>query len=179
MSNKNPYTGEYYRPLFEFMRKKKVYTRAELLAEAVRLGMSDKVRKGAKSGQSPADCTVTVMLSPRDEKQEGLRGDPRGNLSARGEVYFNELLNREVGDKQRFRLRWRTKVLARRSRNAPEVKQEKKRKVSKPTKKVVKPTKKVVKVEQEKQEIAPITPPVVAQAEQTEQTAQEVAPITE
>jgi len=174
-SHKNPYTGQYYKPLFEYMQKAKVYTRADLIAQAVKLGMSDKVRKGAKAGLSPAECTVTVMLSPRDVKQEGLRGDPRGNLSARGEVYFNELLKRETGEKQRFRLRWRETELERRSRSAKEVKQEKKRKTSKTTKKVAKPAKR--KTTKKVAEAAPVAPEAAPVAPETASVAPETASV--
>lgn len=134
--HKNPYNeNKHYGKLFAFMQKAKVYTRADLINQAMLLGLSDKVRKGAHV--SPAQATVTVLLSPRDVKQEGLRGDPRGNMSAQGHVYYNELLNRSTGAKQRFRLRWRSEVLARHARKV-EVKQEKSQK----SKKAVKPVKK-------------------------------------
>jgi hypothetical protein len=147
-SNKNPYNEKSnYGKLFSFMQKQQVFTRAELIAQAKKIGMSNDIEKN--KNVSPAQATVTVLLSPRDVKQEGLRGDPRGNLSSKGEVYFVELLNREVGEKQKFRLRWRASVLAKRSRSAVVqhkiVKQEKAKKVAKPAKKVAKPAKKVAK----------------------------------
>lgn len=133
----NPYkAGSQYGKLFAYMQKKQVYTREDLIAEAVRIGLSNEIKDGAHV--SPAQATVTVMLSPRDEKHKGLRGDPRGNMSSRGDVYFNELLVRKANTKQRFRLRWRASVLERRKREATSVQQEKVKKPAKPAKKPAK-----------------------------------------
>ena len=112
-NRKNPYTSRrngLYTSLFGFMMKKQYYTRPVLIAEAVRLGASDK-RKPGKS-TSPAEATVTVMLSPRKTSKIG---NPCGNISAQGHLYYNEKLPRKTvrGEKepQKFRLRWREKAL--------------------------------------------------------------------
>ena len=133
MSHKNPYSAtSNYGKLFAFMQKVRVFAKVDMIAQAVKIGISNVVKKG--KNVSPAEATVTVMLSPRDEKLATLRGDCRGNMSARGEVYFNELLKRKTGEKQRYRLRWRPTALARRTRSKGEVKQEKVTKTAKKAK---------------------------------------------
>ena len=151
MSSKhsNPYDeGRHYGKLFAFWRGKQVVTRDELLAEAVKLGISNDVAHGATSGISAAEATVTVLLSPRAEDAVRAGADCRGNASAAGHLYYAEKL-----EGRKYRLRWRTKAMEPRSRSA---------KVTKATKTVKakasqkSPAKKTVK------KTAPVTPPVEA-----------------
>jgi hypothetical protein len=94
--NKNPYReGCAYAKIFAYIQKENgVVTRAGLL----------------KKGFSVSD--VTVVLSPRAEGSSKRGGDVRGNLSAQGHIYYMEKLKKEVGEVQRFRLRWRKTPLA-------------------------------------------------------------------
>ena len=97
--NRNPYReGSKYHEIFEFIRQKQVVTRAQLLEQ----------------GFPIAD--VTVVLSPRAEGISTRGGDPRGNLSAQGHVYYMEKLNHKKGEAQKFRLRYRETALEKRVR---------------------------------------------------------------
>jgi hypothetical protein len=124
----NPYReGSNYHVGFAFMQRKQVFTRSEVAGVILKSGLTDKADK--KDLEGAATQSATVLLSPR---QKNGRGDCRGNLSARGEVYFVQPLNKIKGEEKRFRLRWRTKALARRDYERPsvaaskkEVKQEK------------------------------------------------------
>ena len=116
MSSKhsNPYNEESnYGKLFAFWRGKQVATRDELLAEAVKLGISNDVAHGATSGISAAEATVTVLLSPRAEDAVRPGADCRGNASAAGHLYYAEKL-----EGRKYRLRWRSKAMEPRSRSA-------------------------------------------------------------
>lgn len=124
----NPYReGSNYHVGFAFMQRKQVFTRSEVAGVILKSGLTDKADK--KDLEGAATQSATVLLSPR---QKNGRGDCRGNLSARGEVYFVQPLNKIKGEEKRFRLRWRTKELNRREYERPstiamkkEVKQEK------------------------------------------------------
>lgn len=124
----NPYRdGSNYRIGFAFMQKKQVFTRSEVTAVIVNAGLTDRANQ--KDLEGAANNSATVLLSPREK--DG-RGDCRGNLSARGEVYFVHPLKKVKGEEKRFRLRWRKKELAKRDYERPstiaaktEVKQEK------------------------------------------------------
>jgi hypothetical protein len=96
--NKNPYRdGTAYNKLFDYIRSKQIVTVDEL----------------SKAGFKSAD--ISVILSPA---KEGVgRGDPRGNLSAQGHLYFmDRMTKKNKGEAQRFRLRWREVPLDKRSR---------------------------------------------------------------
>jgi hypothetical protein len=99
--NKNPYReGSAYNQIFAFIRKNQVVTRNQL------------VEAGFKSAD------ITVVLSPRAEGISTRGGDPRGNLSARGEYYFmDKLAKKEKGEAQRFRLRYRVVELEKATRH--------------------------------------------------------------
>jgi len=96
----NPYrTGTRYYNMFDYLQKRQVVTRKELMA----------------LGYTMYD--VNCMLSPRLDSK---RGDPRGNPACKGHLYYIETLPRaHQGDEKRFRLRWRDYALDRRGR--PEV----------------------------------------------------------
>ena len=88
--NKNPYSEKSaYGRIFDFIRKAQVVTRKSLL----------------EAGFTVSD--VTVVLSPRAEGASTRGGDPRGNMSAQGHIYYMEKLKRKKGEDQKFRLRWR------------------------------------------------------------------------
>ncbi len=99
--NKNPYReGSAYNQIFAFIRKNQVVTKTQLI----------------EAGFSTSD--VTVVLSPRADGVSTRGGDCRGNLSARGEKYFMEKLSKkEVGESQRFRLRYRVVELEKATRH--------------------------------------------------------------
>jgi hypothetical protein len=99
--NKNPYReGCAYNQIFAFIRKNQVVTKNQLV----------------EAGFSVAD--ITVVLSPRAEGISTRGGDCRGNLSARGEYYFMEkIAKKEVGEAQRFRLRYRVTQLEKATRH--------------------------------------------------------------
>lgn len=116
MSSKhsNPYNeGKHYGKLFAFWRGKQVVTRDELIAEAVKLGISNEVRPGAKSNISAAEGTVTVLLSPQHQDAVREGADCRGNASAAGHLYYAERL-----EDRKYRLRWRDKPMEPRARTA-------------------------------------------------------------
>jgi len=108
VKHENPYReGSQYNKVFGYIKAKQVVTRAEVLAKALEVGLSEKA----------ANATTTVLLSPR---KESTRGDCRGNGSARGEWYFIEKLPRKTvkGERepQKLRLRWREQPLEQRHR---------------------------------------------------------------
>ena len=114
MSSKhsNPYDeGRHYGKLFAFLRGKQVVTRDEMVAEAVRLGISNEITKGSTAGISPAMAMVTVLLSPRHPDAVRAGADCRGNASAAGHVYYMEKL-----EGRKYRLRWRDKPMEPKSR---------------------------------------------------------------
>lgn len=98
-TNKNPYRdGSAYNKLFAFIRSKQVVTVAQL----------------SEAGFKPAD--ITVVLSPRAVGTS--KGDPRGNLSSQGHVYYMERLpKKNKGEAQRFRIRWRKEPMEKRTRH--------------------------------------------------------------
>jgi len=100
-NHKNPYReGSAYNAIFAFIRKNQVVTRNQLL----------------EAGFKTAD--ITVVLSPRAEGVSTRGGEPRGNLSARGEYYYMEkIAKKEKGDALRFRLRYRMTPLEKNSRH--------------------------------------------------------------
>ena len=106
--HKNPYRSGSYHQLFQFMQKKQVYTRQELM---------DFEMKVEGLTETQASANVLVLNSPRESSK---RGDCRGNISAHGELHYSQKLAREVkaGVKgvQKFRLRWRTTPLEARRR---------------------------------------------------------------
>lgn len=99
--NKNPYReGCAYNQIFAFIRKNQVVTKNQLV----------------EAGFSVSD--ITVVLSPRAEGISTRGGDCRGNLSARGEYYFmDKISKKEVGEAQRFRLRYRVTPLEKATRH--------------------------------------------------------------
>lgn len=114
----NPYRSGLYSEIFGHLKQKQVVTRKELVEFT-----QQKLGKSVTA----ANAAVTVILSPRKASK---RGDPRGNISSAGHLYFIEKLARQVkaGVKspQSFRLRWREITLEPRTRkSATEVKQEK------------------------------------------------------
>jgi hypothetical protein len=93
-ANKNPYRdGSAYAKVFDALRKagQKGISRAELL-------------------ESNAVADVTVVLSPRQEGVSTRGGDPRGNMSSQGHLYFVDKRKKE-GEPARFVLRWRKSPL--------------------------------------------------------------------
>jgi len=105
MKHENPYREGQYHEEFAFIMKKQYVTRKDVLDFTLQ-----------KFGKyKPAD--VTVLLSPR---KSSTRGDCRGNISAQGGLYYMEKLPRQVKagvkEPQKFRLRWREKVLEPRTR---------------------------------------------------------------
>ena len=98
--NENSYrVGSAYYDIMQAWRKSQITTRRQLL----------------DAGFKTAD--ITVVLSPRKSSK---RGDPRGNMSAQGHLYFAEKLGRKIKggikEPQKFRLRWRSIVLEPRGR---------------------------------------------------------------
>lgn len=107
MSNKhkNPYRGNYGR-IFGYWKTKQVVTEREMNEFAVKeLGMEEKAAK----------ASVTVIMSPRKSNEE-CRGDCRGNMSAKGHLYYGDILKHEKGEEKRFRLRYRETPLEPRKR---------------------------------------------------------------
>jgi hypothetical protein len=104
-ANKSPYKRGNYALLFAFWQseKKGIATRQELVSYGQSIGMKE----------SEAEASATVILSPR---QTDGRGDCRGNMSAQGHLYFADPLAKVKGENRRFRLRWRSEALPRRSR---------------------------------------------------------------
>jgi hypothetical protein len=98
-SHKNPYREDSkYAKIFEDLRVdgQKGITRSELL-------------------KSHAVADVTVVLSPRDEGVSTRGGDPRGNMSAQGHLYFVDKRKKD-GEEARYVLRWRKTPLEKRVR---------------------------------------------------------------
>ena len=111
--HENMYRQGNYRKTFGFIMAKRIVTRAEVLA----------FTKETFGVEKPAD--VTVLLSPRKTSKIG---DPRGNISANGDQYYMQKLNRAtkmgIREPQRFMLRWREVLLEPRTRQpVAEVKQ--------------------------------------------------------
>ena len=103
----------------EFMRKKQIYTKTDLVDFFKGLGKEDNA----------ALASAVVMLSPRKESS---RGDCRGNRSNPwGHVAYNDKLgrkvNKETGEKeeQKFRFRFRETELPRLTRKGAKTAQEK------------------------------------------------------
>jgi len=114
--NKNPYReGCAYYKVFAFIRNHHVVTRAQLL----------------EAGFTASD--ITVVLSPRLEGESTRGGDCRGNMSARGETYYMEkIAKKEVGEAQRFRLRYREIPLEKHTRKFNKIVVPEKRPVGRP-----------------------------------------------
>lgn len=118
----NPYReGSNYHKGFAYMQSKQVFTRSELVDFLMKQGVVSKGK--GKSGNEAALATATVLLSPR---QKDGRGDSRGNLSSKGEVYFVQPLNKVKGAEKKFRLRWRITELSKRDYERPSTKAAKK-----------------------------------------------------
>lgn len=109
--NTNPYNEKSnYGKIFAGWRKAQVMTRSAMMELAKGLGMT----------ASAASATVTVILSPRKSDADSRGADCLGNISAKGHVYFADKLNRKKGDEQKFRLRYRSEVLAPKTRKVKE-----------------------------------------------------------
>lgn len=153
MSSKheNPYNeGKHYGKLFAVWRNRQVVTRDELVAEAIKLGISNEVTKGSKTTITPAMAMVTVLLSPRHPDAVRKGADCRGNASAAGEHYYAEKL-----DGKKYRLRWREVPLEPRARNMKGANGAVKAKASQKT-----PAKKTVKKTDSVETPAPVMPEV-------------------
>lgn len=151
--NRNPYReNTSYHTIFENIRKNQVVTRKGLI----------------EAGFPVAD--ITVVLSPRAEGASTREGDPRGNLSARGHVYFMEKLNKKKGEAQKFRLRYRAETLEKRVRPlSKEVVAQKTKKVAKA--KVVNVDPVVAETVDEVETVETVETPVAEVAEAVETVA--------
>lgn len=108
--NENPYREGQYREIFDEMRKRQVFSKAELIQYVVMdLGLT----------YERAKYSVTILMSPRKISRIG---DCRGSISACGHLYYMEKLPRQMRcgmrDPQKFRLRWRENPLEPRNRVA-------------------------------------------------------------
>lgn len=116
--HKNWYRRGYSHALFNYIRRKKVVTKAECREWLIKeFGLGDKA----------SSATVTTVLSPRFSSR---RGDCRGNRSSCGEYYYMEKWGRKVRygvkEPQQFCLRWRERPLEARGRDSMvEIKQDK------------------------------------------------------
>lgn len=107
----NPYRVGNSQDLFAHLQRKQVVTKAEMVKYAMDfIGLSKVAAK----------AVVTTIMSPRFRSK---RGDPRGNMSSRGDLYYMQKLPRPVRfgvrEPQKFRLKWRDITLARRYRYPP------------------------------------------------------------
>ena len=111
MQNTNPYNSNSnaFR-LFAYLMQKDKVSRAEITEYAI-LTMGLSLRA--------AQSITTTLMSPRLESN---RGDPRGNLSAMGHVYYLDKLPREIIDgkreEQKYRVQFREEELPPRMRGA-------------------------------------------------------------
>ena len=103
----------------DFMRKKQIYTKTDLVNFFKGLGKDDKA----------AMASAVVMLSPR---KESTRGDCRGNMSNPwGHVAYNDKLGRKIDketgkkEEQKFRFRFRDVEMPRLTRKSEKTEQEK------------------------------------------------------
>jgi len=111
IDKKAPYNAKSnYGKLFTVWKKAQVMTRSQLISAAKKLGMT----------ASAASATVTVLISPRKDADSCRGADCLGNISARGEYYFADKLNRKKGEDQKFRLRYRKVILAPKTRKVKE-----------------------------------------------------------
>jgi len=106
-----------YKEATDWMRKKQIYTKSELLAKLVEMGKTD----------TAAQATAVVLLSPRLESK---RGDCRGNMSNPwGHLAYNDKITRKEVDgkkeEQRFRFRLRATELEPLQRSSKKVDAEK------------------------------------------------------
>jgi len=109
--NENPYNEKSnYGKLFAIWKKAQVTTRAKLIEAAKGLGMND----------TAANATVTVLISPRKDESSCRGEDCLGNISAKGHIYFAEVMKQKSGEAKRFRLRYRAVVLAPKTRKVKE-----------------------------------------------------------
>lgn len=111
LAHPNPYRMGNSQDLFAHLQRKQVVTKAEMVKYAMDfIGLSKVAARAA----------VTTILSPRYRSK---RGDCRGNMSSRGDLYYMQKLPRPVRfgvrEPQKFRLRWRDIVLERRYRKPP------------------------------------------------------------
>jgi len=142
---KNPYdinrkNGAYH-AIFEYIRKKQIFTMAEIMNFA--------------EGQGFTKYDVNIVISPRQRKDGDSfmsitgKADCRGNAAAKGHIYFIGKLKRHWNyetnrlEKQRFRLFWRKEELPKRTRTKANI-------IQKKIKGTVKTTKKVAEKKSEK-----------------------------
>jgi len=94
-----------YGKVTAWMRKARVYTRAQVFEQFTNLGLKEDA----------ADASTTVLLSPRLTARDGC--DPRGNMSCPwGHVAYNEKLARVADSEQQFRFRMRKVAMEARKR---------------------------------------------------------------
>jgi hypothetical protein len=114
MKNKNTIDARgTYGKATEWMRKKRVYTRQEIITY-----LNEECGKSLDRGAatiSPAEATATILLTPRLSSD---RGDIRGNVNNPwGHLAYNENLPRKINgmtgkkEPQRFRFRFRDDAL--------------------------------------------------------------------
>ena len=115
--HKNWYRRGLFHDVFGFMKTKQVFTRAELM---------EYTQNVLGKTKAEASAVVTILLSPRLTSN---RGDCRGNVAAQGHLYYVEKMGRKVirgiREPQKFRLRYRVKVLEPRNRLPQVIKQKK------------------------------------------------------
>jgi hypothetical protein len=105
--------GGDYKALTDFMKKKRIYTKSDLIQEGVRLGKTESAATGSAG----------VMISPRKSSN---RGRCTGNMSNPwGHLAYNEKLKRKTNkdgeqEEQRFQFRYRTSPLPRKTREPKE-----------------------------------------------------------
>lgn len=108
--NVNPYNEKSnYGKLFAIWKKKQVMTFAGMVEALMGMGLAEKASK----------ASATVMISPRKDA-DSCRGDFRGNMSAKGHLYYADVLKHKAGEDKRFRLRYRKEALEPRNRQAKE-----------------------------------------------------------
>lgn len=176
-TNENPYrAGTDYHIGFKAWKSKQVITRTALVAtlvdlitaaraavESVPKHMKKRYRtidayRSAEAIGKAASATATVILSPRAVGTT--KGDPRGNASSMGHLYFAEPLKAVVGEEKRFRLRFRKEALDRLTIERPSAK----KKTATKTAKAAPKTKTAPKVKQHKT-VKPVVTPVEVPAE--------------
>jgi len=162
IKHQNPYKRGNYKNVFAGIMQKGIVTSAQVVA-AFR---EQKDKQGKLLTVNKAESSATVLLSPR--QQGKCRGDCRGNLSAKGHVYFMEPLAKVTGEDRKFRLRWRPVVLKMRVRIGKIVKEivDKTYAAAKSIKAKVQAKAKPAKVKAvvAKKDAAPTPPPALAPA---------------
>ena len=98
---------KHYKAVTEYMRKKQVYTKTDLI---------EYLKKELGKSHAAATATAVVMLSPRLTSN---RGDCRGNVSNPwGHIAYNEALPRKVdketgkNEEKKFRFRFRKSAMS-------------------------------------------------------------------